>query len=353
MNEGLDESWYIIEKPIYGEYHYSHQTDTVKYYFEEYSEDGQYTWTTDVDENVANEIKTAYADSMKKWNNVYFYSHDSDGNIIKKKLINVIEGTEEDHNLSIFPKSGNNYIATTQAISGGEIIESGTTLHRHYSEWKMNVYVYYFYVHGLYGDTYINAVRERNGAHEFGHVLGLADVDVSCTSTETEDHHNELLMGYGSPMENRAQDISYKDIAGAAITRGFHTDIDHKWLYDPSESTSNNHRLICSICNGVKYVDSLNNYTYDIYECCEGNHNLSSENMMVVASYGEYDYYKCKYCRYVATFNMKIEQNYQTIPISDTHHKTFNEVLGLEYNMPAEPHTLSYVVNLEEKNHTV
>ena len=56
------------------------------------------------------------------------------------------------------------------------------------------------------------------------------------------------------------------------IARGLHTNADHKWLYDEESSTSTNHKLICSICNCVKYVDNLSEYTYDI---------ISNVNMVI------------------------------------------------------------------------
>ena len=72
MNEGIHEKWYLLYgKNNEGEkqyYHLSHQTTVIKYYFEEESEDGTYTWTTDATEDQANMIKDAYANSMKKWN---------------------------------------------------------------------------------------------------------------------------------------------------------------------------------------------------------------------------------------------------------------------------------------------
>lgn len=39
--------------------------DTIKYYFASSVEGSTYTWTTDVSTSVAQEIKNAYAESMK------------------------------------------------------------------------------------------------------------------------------------------------------------------------------------------------------------------------------------------------------------------------------------------------
>ncbi len=328
--DGIEETWYILDTST-STYHLSHETITIKYYFEEYSKDGLYTWTTDVTNDVANEIKSAYANSMKKWNNVYFYSYDSDGNITKRKIINLVEGTALDHDLSIYPKSGSGSIADTQAVGGLETIETGTITHRHYSQWDMNVYVHHFYVHDSITADQVDLVRERNGAHEFGHVLGLRDVDNLCSAAGSENHHHELLMGYGAPLTAREENITYKDIAGVAITRGFHTDSDHKWLNCGIQSDGT-YKLICSICNGVKYVSSLSGYSYNSYNFCGGSHNLSSGNMMAVASYENKDYYKCKYCRYVAPVSNIVIQNYSLVNYSATQHQFVNNVSGLNYS---------------------
>ena len=268
--------------------------DTIKYYFASSVEGSTYTWTTDVSTSVAQEIKNAYAESMKKWNNVYFYSYDDNGILNKHKIINIIEGTATDHNLTIYPVTGmNSIIAETVPIETGEIIESGTVSHSHYSKWKMNVNIDLFYVHGDYTQAVIDFVRERNGAHELGHVLGLRDLDSNnlCNANSDKAHHHELLMGYGSPMLDRSSDITYKDIAGVAITRGLHTDDDHKWLNCGLQSNGK-YKLLCSICNGIKETYGLSGYTYETYGACGNNHTLSGGNMMAVASYGTKDYYR-------------------------------------------------------------
>lgn len=324
--DGLDEAWYFISKGS-NSYHLSHEEMTIKYYFEETSEDGTYSWIDSVSETEAEEIKKAFANSMKKWNNVFFYDYDANGYVKKRKVINVIEGNEADHNLSIFPADGTSYIASTYTVGSGDLMESE---HTHYYEWKMKVYVYYFSSNNLYGEEYINIVRERNGAHELGHILGVFDVDNQCLKNEEGDHHQELLMGYGSPMTERSIDITYKDIAGVAVTRGFHTDNEHKWL-NMGQEGNGTYKLICSICNGVKYVDSLIGYTYNSYNACGGDHILSSGNLMAVACYGDKDYYKCKYCRYVASFSSNITQNYSKTSYDDRFHKCVNNVNGLEY----------------------
>ncbi len=327
--DGINEAWYTLTSGI-AQYHYPDEKSTIKYYFESSSSDG-YTWTTDVSPDIAQEIKDAFANSMKKWNDVYFYSYDNSGTIVKQKIINIVEGTAEDHNLSIYPKKDNGSVATTTAVGGMSIIESG---HYHYTEWEMEVSIKYFYVHDNYTASYVNTVRERNGAHEFGHVLGVFDLDSGnlCRSNNPEDtrHHHEILMGYGSPMSARSVDIKYKDIAGVAITRGFHTDKNHIWLNCGRQSDLR-FKLICSVCNAVTTLGSIVTSLYDTYGACNNAHDLSSGNMMAVASYGTRDYYKCKYCRYVAPFSSIVRQNYSKTDYSEKKHKCVNTVRGLSY----------------------
>ena len=61
--------------------------------------------------------------------------------------------------------------------------------------------------------------------------------------------------------------------------------------------------------------------------------------MMAVASYGTKDYYKCKYCRYVAPFENIVEQNYSAIYDTQALHKCTNTVNGLAYSF-YEPHSV-------------
>lgn len=331
--DGIDEIWYDLE--YFGSNsHISNEEDTIKYYFEETSQNGMYTWTTDVSESVANEIKNAYANSMKKWNNVYYYSYDENGGVTKHKIINIVEGTASDHNLSIYPAKTSNSYAETDVVGDGNIACDNDDnfkemYHKHFVQWKMTVYVDYFYVNGSNSAQEVELLRDRTGAHEIGHVLGLDDVDKGCY-VYNEYHHNELLMGFGTHLENRCCDITYKDIAGVAITRGFHTDNDHRWLNWGVQSNGK-YKLSCTICNGVKYVSSLSGYTYNTFGACNNNHALSGGNMMAVASYGTKDYYKCKYCRYVAPFSLNVYQNYTIAYHTDALHKVTNTVSGLGY----------------------
>ena len=332
-SDGIDEMWYILDNGA-SSYHLSHETDTITYYFEENGSNGC-TWTTgDISEAEAEEIKTAYANSMKKWNNVYFYSHNSDGTITKNKIINVVEGTAETANLKIYPGTGSVFASTMIDPQYG----SSRTIHFHAPAWKMIVNVNQFHSSNTVSE--IAVAKERTGSHELGHVLGLFDIDEgnACDANHYDWHHHEVLMGYGEPIESRNINITYKDIAGVAITRGFHTDDDHDWLYTWEPGTSN-YKLICSICNGVKYVESSEAYQHMPYGCCDEDHTLSGGNMMAVASYENQDYYKCRFCRYVAPFSDIVTQSYTKTTFSDELHKCVSTVNGLTYTF-YEEHTL-------------
>ena len=283
---------------------------------------------------------------MEKWNNVYFYSYDSSGNVIKNKLISVIQVVDEEKaNLIIYPGVNTGNVAETGPESVYTEVQTGVISHRHYSNWEMTVNIEYFYEHYNFGeendetdDAYYSAdlvqsVRARTGAHEMGHVLGLRDLDKNdlCGDDNCDEyHHHEVLMGYGSPITTRSSDMTYKDIAGVAITRGFHTDDDHKWL-NAGKQDDRGFKFICSICNGVKYVALPSGYTYDTYGRCNNIHSLAGGNMMAVASYGTKDYYKCKYCRYVAPFELLVEQNYCLTTEDSSGHMCLNNVQGLWY----------------------
>ena len=331
--DGIGEMWYtLVQGGVCA--HHNYESTTIKYYFAETSKNGAYSWTTDVSEDVANEIKSAYAESMKKWNNVYFYTEVSPGLILKHKLINIVEGTATDYNIIVYPMTGNReFIALTYTHGSGDEVESGDVEHKHYSEWEMHVNVDYFYENEVCSAGNATLTRERNGAHEFGHVLGLRDIDSNnlCNAGASQQHHQELLMGYGAPFSERSFNITYKDIAGAAITRGLHTDYDHQWLSMGAQSDGQ-YKLVCSVCNGVKNVGTLEDISYDVYGVCNNNHTLAGGNMMPVASYGNKDYFKCKYCRYVAPFSDIVPQNYTKTYLTDGMHEVINNVQGLEYS---------------------
>ncbi len=357
-SDGIDEMWYVLEKDEVCR-HISHEVGTIRYRFR-----NDLDWVPMEElEEFGEEIKAAVAASIEKWNNVYFYSYNSDGTITKNQLINVVEVTEGECEITIRPDDGMESVGRTYPISEPVEIDG----HYHYSNWEILINVDYF-LEGFYSyitSDYVDWAKEHVGAHEFGHVLGLRDVDYIneytnddiCNSEHGKEHHSELLMGYyeqdSQNLLNIAYSspyITYKDIAGVAITRGFHTDEDHRWL-TTGALYDGKYKLICSICNGVKYVENLTEYPHDMYAYCEGDHELSDGNMMAVASYGNKDYYKCKYCRYVAPFSEIINQNYTKTNFSAYLHKYVNNVENLEYTFyEAHQYTCVSASNLSHRS---
>lgn len=159
--------------------------------------------------------------------------------------------------------------------------------------------------------------------------MGLADLDewdcacqcVYCTDDDSNNngnctylgHHEEALMGYGEHA-NRTLHITYRDIAGVSITRGFHTDNDHLWMLRENTNEITNEiesmDVICALCNGVRFAveDSITIdagvYYYEnkealLYGSCNEEHSINGNNMILVASDGERDFYKCRCCRYI------------------------------------------------------
>ena len=303
----------------------------------------------------AQTLKNAFVNSMKKWNDVYFYSYKQDGTKSKEKVINIVEGSSSDYDIIIYPEkpdyssvAGTNYIGAPTSTE----IKSSNVEHNHYLKFYIKVNIGYFKV-GLKTDIYgnnvvtqndINHLMDRTGAHEIGHILGLDDMDVCCPQSTGEGnyHHEELLMGYAKNGNflTRQQNITYKDLAGVAITRGFHTDSDHRWLVDTDQLYNGQYKKICSICNGIEYVSSLSGNYYE-YNYCQGVHTLSSNNMMAVGCNGDKDYIKCKYCRYVAPVEDMVTQNYNYQLINSSTHRITNNVSGLNYTI-TEEHNYSY-----------
>ena len=313
VTDGEDETWYWLEWND-SQYHLSHDTQTIKYYFADNGKyDSSYTWTTDTTESEANDIKEAFANSMKKWNDIYYYSYDSNGNKIARKVITVVEGSETDHNLIIYPAKSTTFAAQVYYNDEtNDILETNHNNidHYHPENWYIEVDVDSFVSSNYYAIMY----RERTGQHELGHILGIYDVDVCCSATAAGDHHEEILMGYGNGM--RSTYAKYKDIAGVSITRGFHTDSDHIWML--RRNTDGTNDVICSLCNGVRYNVSLSadgtyeNQVLNMYRSCT-HHNGTNHDMLLVATDGTRDFYKCQYCRYI--FELKIDSE-ETVSMS-------------------------------------
>ena len=364
IGDGIDERWYSIFSNSTTDHIAYEQGSipTIRYYVSpsvidgySYNQINNATWSTNTTSTQGELIKQSYINSIKKWDNIYYYKT-VDSFITKTKLINFVEVNDSSYNLIIFPYYDNRLDEDDKALYSvagktysGTVVDIGNfngATHKHYSLGRIGVNIY------ANKDCQSgSSVFERTGAHEFGHVLGLADIDGVENSNSINHHHEELLMGYGNP---RQSNITYKDIAGALVSMGFHTASDHKWMYSPTDYGG--YKLICSICNGVKYAPSYPDDSVE-FECCKNrdtnisDHSLSSGNMMPVASYGNKDYIKCKYCRYVAPFEERVQQEYIYTKKNSTIHTITNDVEGLYYTFEEKHGDYSYSVSNKSGKH--
>ena len=357
-NDGINERWYSIFSNLTTD-HIAYEQGTIptiRYYVStsvidgySYNQINDATWSTNTTSTQGKLIKESYVNSIKKWDNIYYYK--TEGSIVTKtKLVNFVEVTDSPYNLIIFPyyddrvnENNENIYAVAGKTYSGTVIDIGDfngATHKHYSLARIGVNVY-ANKDCQPGDLYL----ERTGAHEFGHVFGLGDIDGVENSNKSDYHHEELIMGYSKDNSaNRQTNITYKDIAGTLVAMGFHTASDHKWMYSSTEYGG--YKFICSICNGVKYSPTLPD-TGVLFEFCKNpytgvsRHTLSSGNMMAVASYEHKDYIKCKYCRYVAPFEDRVQQNYVYTNKNSTTHTVTNDVTGLSYTFE-ESHCIMY-----------
>jgi hypothetical protein len=254
--DGVDEKWYdliwfdsVSNTSI--SHHIPSYIETIKYFIED---DSDLDWTNETGEH-KNEILAALNAGIQMWNEVYFYDKEN-GITTKKKIITLIEGTENDNNIVIRDENSD-YLGYTLPDFSSIALNAnvnGDYFHRHYNDWEVYINVELILKKSNNDYTFIS----RNIAHEIGHILGLCDVDENENSNNSNWHHEELLMGYAQngELNTRQQSITYKDLAGVAITRGFHTDSDHRWLKD-SNTYNGEYKLICSICNGVNMLPQL------------------------------------------------------------------------------------------------
>ena len=324
---GEDEKWYLLDDGINMQHiGHSNGPTEIKYFIHNLSKDGNSSWNYITNQTMRENVKTWFINGVCKWNNICFYKQNGSNYISKHNLVNISEGTLNNHNLSIYPEvfdEDNSTIAYAVPSDNcsSVLVDSYLCItHHHCDKWDIVFNLFYY-------QTYDEIYLGHYGAHEFGHVLGLVDVDGCECHYPDEYHHAELLMGYESPFRT---EITYKDLIGAAITRGLHTDLDHKWIYRSIEYGS--YKLICSVCNCIKYVSSLDGIDYVTYKYCNDEHDLADGNMFAVASYGNSDYYKCKYCRYVAPFDDIEPQNYTKTQYNSSNHIVTNQVTGLGYS---------------------
>ena len=291
------------------------------------------------------DFKTFISFGIYQWNAISIYKTNAGGHLYPTKLVNFVDIDTIAYNenitphVNIYPAPGDEftpYSGYTQVVESSIVEEDTQTYlnvtHSHFTQF--DIYL-------------VEPVIQRNFdvlystvAHELGHVLGLGDIDVVESEYIGEYHHQEVLMGYPNDDTERQPNVTYRDLVGVMIARGLHTNEEHVWLYDEESSSIGNYKLICTICNCVKYVNNLNNYEYDIYKKClhehsyEEAHILASGNMIPVAKFDYFDYWKCKYCRYICWVQDRAENFYEYTGICDENtHILENHVKGLEYTI--------------------
>ena len=167
--DGENERWYYLFEqglsagPTYCYQHLPEEKLTLKYIISDIGYyDTTYTWTTDYDTDTAERIKLAFIESIKEWNDVYFYSY-VNGNRIKNKVINIIEGTEEDYDLIIYPYYSSSKMAAS--VVAYELSESIPTFdenyqHNHYNKARINVNLRVF-CQAIYDNEYGNRLKKE------------------------------------------------------------------------------------------------------------------------------------------------------------------------------------------------
>lgn len=344
--DSYGEKWYLLVDSIVYQNQMDHIDDDIKTVYYKINDLGDYEndshWAY-WGEFYCQVIETG----MLRWSSTYIYETDENGITHANRLIELInvddleDPTSVEVNLTVnvspdIPSFG---CGSCSFIESSEVILDrktyGNVTHKHFTKYEIWVYP------NNCDPSEPHRVDDLlgTGAHEVGHMLGLMDIDYNECSSLYDFHHQELLMGYTDYNigEDATIDVTYRDVAGAMITRGIHTEEDHRWLYDVSSSTANNHKLICSICNGVRYVSSLDDYDYYIYKSCNNEHDLASGNMMAVARYGERDYWKCRYCRKTtAYYQNEPIQYFYTGECDENTHVVKNNVDGLEYTLVEE-----------------
>lgn len=332
--ENSDLRWYkLLENDSMEDWtqhnHIDQSTMTLKYFV---TRSIDYNESDLITEQFINEVTLSFTNSMKKWNDIYFYSYNDDSSITKNKVVNIEEGTSDDYNLLIILCTSVDFVAGT---NGNALNPEFTTTYdnagniiKHNNQWIIIIDLFDFLVTENNSISTVEQNKSFVGAHEIGHVLGLDDIYNSTCGYSASHSHNEILMGYGS--NNHVEDITYQDLAGVSITRGFHTDNDHEWL-NMGLQENGDYKFVCAICNGVIYDSQYYNYRFEEYGMCNNDHTLSSNNMMVVGSNGSRDYIKCKYCRYIYSLENLVEQNYIASTNDMVKHKIINTISGLNY----------------------
>lgn len=290
---------------------------------------------------------------LKQWNDVYLYEENEAGYLELRPVVNLVNVDTLDDPSSVDVNIELRFSDETNSGCGASTIcdydsevladhqEYNGVSHMHYTKYIITFYpLAYAFKLTMMDEMY------RNGVHEMGHVFGLVDLDAVEYEPEIGFHHQEMLMGYTKQDYDASFDVTYYDLAGVMVTRGIHQNSDHRWLYDSSKSVDGHYKMICSICNCIKYFNSLSDCSYNIYKSCNDNHDFESGNMMLMGRNYKTDLIKCRYCRYVCPFYLTGGQNYVYYDDCDeNYHFASNKVGGFEY-IVKEPHR--YYVTVDD-----
>ncbi len=261
-------------------------------------------------------IKRDFVNSMCKWNNYYILKRNSDNTKTASRLVSITSTSYSNANVVVYPYSSNSSFGCESfGIFPREEIDSDhekyNIWHRHYDRAWLGVAVNKF---SNWMNNYPNkyaVIKEAVGAHEFGHVLGLLDIDkIEHGDNSYQWHNNDKIMGYGTAgnILTYQTEVSYYDLMGAAITQGIHTDNDHEWRLVNTDSNGNS-TIICYLCNGKRIVtlDSDGMYNGEVvltpktFGCSDACHTRS--RLDLVGYHGDLDIHKCSYCDYYEEFS--------------------------------------------------
>ena len=128
-------------------------------------------------------------------------------------------------------------------------------------------------------------------AHEFGHALGLADID---SANGVADGTHKTLMGYNRYTSEAmlSSAIKYADIQGIAVTTGRHTCKDSNFMR--YVKVGNEYRHICFYCDRIDNRTSIIPGSKEIQ-----SNSACSHDYQPMVSCGERRWIKCTKCYYI------------------------------------------------------
>ena len=313
VGEGENEPWYCFTKynglPIHFPDNQYDKT-TITYSFQACDSTGITWYAMGRTGEEGNALKNSIEEGIREWNKITFYRTTGDRSIIKAPIVNTYAVYSGVQNIKIFPVFSQRPSITFEYDESSitEVLDSnGNVDHYHATTYIMKVPV-------NYGNGYLlsNGFLKNSGMRMIAYAFGLDNIDNALHNDGTY-HHQEALMGGNFNNVGGPRNITYRDIAGVAVTRNFHEGGDHKWIYDASGNTATQKKYFCMICNGVRYKDKDAFMNYYLYKKCNNVHTIESNNMIALASYEDKDYYKCKYCRYIAPFKDLVPQDYEYV----------------------------------------